>query len=642
MTDGVTGAVLELFRRRLFTLNGAVALAGMVALMIGLLAESAVGRIVCGLIVATAAVYLLLVSLRRGRQVRKEDDRKQEESTSPGAEMKTLIFDDFQSAGGAYVVKELGDEETVVPSSRSTHPASVELKPETLRELEILDFFDLDSDEPYAESEPKSEFHSLVNKVLLVLKDVLFAHTVAFFWANREKNQMVLESMATESKRFMEGKRFPIEQDLVSQVAREGKPQIVGRINDQAQRELLRYYEEADPVCSVLCVPVFFRERSNEILPVGVIVADSKAEDAFGQETLVLMGRVTKLVSALIKSYTDKYDLLLDSELLTSLRRLQDRVRSRADEETVLAALADEAHKLAGWDCLTVTMYDEEKHGWLVQKVVNNMGEPYVEAGQTVDMSASLTGEVIRTNSVKVVDDLGTAPARFHAGELRPKKGSFVGIPVSSFNRCYGAVTLESRNGSHFSGGEVETLYRLVEQAGAMLEVLYMNDLAKDYVIIDHLTGSLTPKHFQKKLDEEIHRAEDFGGELSCVFFEVDNMAEHASRYGKDGAEAILSDFSKIIRGSLRAYDVLGRYRDDRFGVLLVNTAASDSYLWAEKIRKLMASHVVTVEGKSFSVTVSAGVCGLTEGMQAQELLAGTEQVLGKAVEKGGNLVRVY
>jgi PleD family two-component response regulator len=76
-------------------------------------------------------------------------------------------------------------------------------------------------------------------------------------------------------------------------------------------------------------------------------------------------------------------------------------------------------------------------------------------------------------------------------------------------------------------------------------------------------------------------------------------------------------------------------------GVLLINTAASDAYLWAEKIRKQIAGHIMTVGGRSFSITLSAGVCGLSDGMRKEDMLAGTMQLLSKAVEDGGNLVRV-
>jgi hypothetical protein len=56
----------------------------------------------------------------------------------------------------------------------------------------------------------------------------------------------------------------------------------------------------------------------------------------------------------------------------------------------------------------------------------------------------------------------------------------------------------------------------------------------------------------------------------------------------------------------------------------------------------MIASHVIEVAGRSFSVTVSVGVCGLIDGMRKDDLLEGTAQVLHTAIENGGNLVRVY
>jgi len=645
MTDDGT-SVMTVIRRRLLTVNGAVALLVSVALVVGLVIGSTAGRIMCGLIVAGGVVYFFawwrtVNAQKEGEETGIPDDAH---AQSPEGAMKKLLFDDYQTSGATYVVKEVEHEPAgVVPSSKTMRPAMSSPKAETLRQMEIPDFFDLDSDIPYSETEPKSEFHSLVNKVLLVLKDVLFAHSVAFFWANRDKHQIVLESMATDSDQFIGAKRFAMESDLVSQVAGTGKPRILGRVNPASEKELLRYYEVPVYVKSVLAVPVFYMDRARDILPVGVIVADSKAEDAFGQETLDLLGRFTKLVSALIKSYTDKYDLLLDAELLASIRRLQDRIKSDPGEQTILNALADEAHRLANWDYLTVAMYDDDRRGWCLQKVVNRPGEPYVAPDQSVDMQGSMVGGVIATNRVASVPDLAADDRfRFHSSEKAARTGSFLCVPISSMNRCYGALTLESRNTGHFSGNEVETLYRLVENAAASLEVLYMNNLVKDYVAIDQLTGSLTRKHFMKKIEEEVRRSEDNGLELSSVSIAIDGIVEQLNRYGREGCDVILNDTAKILRSSIRAYDVLGRLENDRLGVLLIGTAASDAYVWAEKMRKLISSHVMSVGARSFSVTVSAGVCGLSEGMGTEELVAGTTQVLGKAMEHGGNLVRVY
>jgi diguanylate cyclase (GGDEF)-like protein len=644
MNDGVRGK-FALVHRRLFTVNSAVALMAIAAVAIGILVGSMVARIICGLIVAAAGIYFF-AWWRIVREPRRDENAasgEQLQSQFPDSAMKKLLFDDYQSSAGKYVVREVEQEgKTVVPSTKSAQPVPA-IKPESLRQMEIPDFFDLDSDAPYSETEPKSEFHSLANKVLLVLKDVLFAHSVAFFWANRDKNQMVLESMASDSDLVMTEKRFGIENDLVSQVAMTGKPQILGRVNPASEKELLRYYQSPSYVKSALGVPVFFMDRAHGILPVGVIVADSKAEDAFGQETLEVLGRFTKLVSALIKSYTDKYDLLLDSELLSSIRRMQDRVRSDPGEQTILAALADEAHRLANWDYLTVAMYADDRHGWSLQKVVNRAGIPYVAPDQLVDAQGSIVGSVIASNKVADITDLAQDNrARFHAAEKLDHAGSFLCVPISTMNRCYGALSLESRNVNQFGGNEVETVYRLVEHAASLLEVLYMNNLVKDYVAVDHLTGSLTRRHFLKTLEDEVRRADDFGTELASVSLAIDGMEELHARYGREGCDVILNETVRILRSNLRPYDVLGRLENDRLGVLLINTAASDGYLWAEKMRKLMASHVITVGPRSFSVTLSAGVCGLSEGMGFDALIAGTTQVLGKALEHGGNLVRVY
>jgi len=103
-----------------------------------------------------------------------------------------------------------------------------------------------------------------------------------------------------------------------------------------------------------------------------------------------------------------------------------------------------------------------------------------------------------------------------------------------------------------------------------------------------------------------------------------------------------MHEIVSMVRSNIRSYDIIGREGPDRIGIAIINASASDAYLWGEKMRKLISGHIITFSGKSSSVTVSLGICGLMEGMKKEELMAGTSQVLLKAREKGGNLVRVY
>lgn len=645
MTYGSAKAMVEKLRVRLVGLDGAIALVGILALFIGFFVDSRPGWVICLLAFAASVLYLIVVwrQHRETESTRGEfQDQEEAYSQSPEGDMKKLLFDDYQSSEGGYVVKVVEDTQPVVPSTKQAQPAPFPQASEPVRELEVVDFFDLDSDASIAEAEPRAEFHSLMNKLLIVLKDVLFSHTVAFFWVNRDKEQMVPEGWASNSE-FYSKERFSIGDDLVSLVATAQKHQLVGRLDAAAELEMLRYYSSPNGIRSVVGVPVFFKRGSADIDVIGVLVADSLAEDCFGQETLILLGQFTKLVSSLVKSYTDKYDLLLEAELANSLRRMADRIKSDPREEIVFAALAEESNRLARWDYMTITMYSEAEHGWVVQKTVNKLGTPYVAPGLVVDLRASIVADAIRTNQVQNIPDLTVVGLpRFAEEERVNTAGSFLCIPISSFNRCYGAFTVESKDPGAYSGNEEGTLYRLVESASGSLEVLYMNDLVREFVVIDQHTGSMTRRHFLKKMEEEVQRAEEFGTDLSLVSFAVDGLADHVARYGKDSPDAILTEISRVIRGNIRAFDAVGRYETDRLGVLLVNMAASNAYLWAEKVRKLIAGHVMNLGSKAFSVTVSVGVCGLADKMPPQQLLSGTSRVLEKAQEGGGNLVRVY
>jgi diguanylate cyclase (GGDEF)-like protein len=626
--------------------EGVAAIVGVASLASAFFIPLIAWRVGLLLLAAGAGVFAAMSRLRRGASQSEEGSTDASETGSHPQEgaMKKLYFDDYQSSGNSYVVKEVSDDaHGVVASSRKAERVETGYRAEQLRDMDIPDFFDLDADGSYSDSDPKAEFHSLANKVLLVLKDVLFAHSVVFFWANRDKQQLVMESMATDSPALFGTKRFPIERDLVSQVALSAKPRVIGRINPVTEKELLRYYDHPAEVKSALAVPVFFMDKVRGIEPVGVIVADSVAEDAFGQESLDLLGRFTKLISSMVKSYTDKYDLLLDAELLSSMRRMQDRIKSDPSEETILAALADEAYRLASWEYLTVTMYSEEHNGWSLAKVVNRPGLPYAAPDQRVDLRESIVGGSIERNEVVTCDDMSKdARSYFHLNERCPRAGSFLCVPVSSVNRCYGALTLHHSNVRHFGASEQQTVYRLVENAAAALEVVYMNALVREQVATDAMTGAYTRRHFLSMLEKEILRAMDHGAELAAVTIAVDGLEGQEARYGRDGRDVILRELATMARAQTRPYDLVGRLEDDRIAVVLIDTAASDGYLWAEKVRKQIASHVMNVGSRSFSVTVSVGVCGLNDGMSTSDLITGTRHVLDKAIENGGNLVRVY
>jgi diguanylate cyclase (GGDEF)-like protein len=650
---------------RLNSSDGIVLAVGIIALIAGVLVDVFVWRLICLLVVVGSS--MLLYALYHVRTVHDHGTAKgansHHRSQSETEEMKKLIFDDLQShRGGRYAVEEVHEpmhhehgaedlhaiEETAVSARtglRGFESISSEAPP-VVREFQTSDFFDVDSAIYKEEAEPRAEFDFLLHKVVGALKEVLFAHSVAFFWANREKMQMVLEARATDSVQFVTTRRFSMGHDLVSKVAETGKPEVLTEMNPLTETELVPYYDGPDGIQSFAGVPVYFSRSSDPHAmeqPVGVLVVDSKTPDEFGQETLSLLGQFTKLISALIKSYTDKYDLLLDSELLRSIRRLQERVRNNFSLQTIVQSLAEETSKLVTWDFLSIVLYDEHKRAWVARKITNRAHEAYIVSEQAIDFPDSIVGQAIKHNTHSIVDDLETSSTpRYFSEERIDRRGSFVTVPMSSLNKCYGALNVESRDKYNFSRQNIEILYRLAENAASALEILYTNELIDEYVIIDGLTGVYSKKFFHQKLEEELFRSDDSGSELSLLFVGIDKSADISNRFGQEGFERVMMTLARAIRASVRPYDAVGRYDTDRFGVLLVNTAANDAYLWSEKLRKSIAGHVINLDGKSFSMTISIGLSGALDGMKPEELVGNTTTVFRRASEAGGNTVRVF
>ncbi|MBI3365641.1 MAG: GAF domain-containing protein, partial [Ignavibacteriae bacterium] len=367
--------------------DGIIVSIGVASLVCGILVDIFIIRLVCLLVVASSAV--LLYALVRVKRLDGHNGAvsvsRHSHSQAENEHMKKLFFDDFQSHSAERLKAEEVYDSASVHEHRalSTHTASIpssgkpaqpkyyvppkEIVPPVVREFQISDFFDIDSEIYRGDPEPRTEFNFLLHKVLMVVKDVLFANSVVFFWANREKHQMVMEARVSDSPNFIPTRRYAMGHDLVTGVAENGKPELVSEVNPMSERELLPYYTTPVGIHSFIGVPVYFSRLNHEQIPtypVAVIAIDSKVEDAFGQETLALLGQFTKLVSALIKSYTDKYDLLLDSELLRSIRRLQERVRNDFSLNTILHSLSEETSKLVSWDHISVVLYEEKKHAW--------------------------------------------------------------------------------------------------------------------------------------------------------------------------------------------------------------------------------------------------------------------------------------
>jgi diguanylate cyclase (GGDEF)-like protein len=560
------------------------------------------------------------------------------------------VHQSSESDSGMLELKNLVDSETEIesdehdPSTETNAMMQAERIPqERSIDFQLSDFFDSEP-EGTKEQGPRAEFNDLVKKVLTVIKEVNFAHTVALFWINRDKNQLVLENFVSESEFFASHRRRELGVDLVSQVALGGKPQILTNVNAASVQETLPYYEGAEAVKTFVGVPIFYSHATMKPQEaVAVLTVDCRGEDAYGPETLALLGNFTKLISSLIRSYTDKYDLLLDSEMLLSISRFREQMRMEFSAHNLARSLAEETAKLIAWDYVSVVLYDDARASWSVQFTLNRMNDPYVSLTSEIDVANSIVGQVIQSCNARVVERIATlGRPRFYPAERCESSGSLLVVPLNSISRCYGALVVESKDVSTYAENDVKLIRKLTGTASWALEILGLNDVAANFVATDEITGVASQKYFLMRLQEEVQRANDFLATVTVVLIGVDGVSDLTSRYGSDGVDAVMQSVGRVVKSAVRPYDVIGRYDTTTFGVILVQSSANEAALWSEKVRKNVASNIIIANEKTFSVTVSIGIANSNGTTRDVEILEHAGRVLNKAIESNGNIVRVY
>jgi diguanylate cyclase (GGDEF)-like protein len=596
--------------------------------------------------VALIAYVIVRVGKRRGFFIQTTDeDRHSLTSEDSNIRMKKLVFDDFQVTGKQYQVDFVDESEHSQPMHHEQDNIALEKKDSektTTTVFELNEFIETPGIGENAEESPRAEFNALIQRVLSVVKDVHFAHTVALFWINREKQQLVLEGYTTDSEKFMTNRRLPIGSDVVSQIAVNGKPQIVNFVDALGQDDMVPYYETTDAVKTFVGVPIFFSGIQSQD-PVAVLTLDCLEADAYGNETITSLAQIAKLISTLIRSYTSKYDLLLDSEVLRSISRVREQLSIDFGAHSITRSLAEETSRLVPWDYIAIVLFDDSRKSWVVHNLLNRMNDPYVPLMSELDPQQSLVIGVIQTSVPKIIDDLSTtAVPRFYQSERCESKGALVIIPLNSLNRCYGALVIESKDPKTYSDADVKLVQKLAETSSWALEILSLTEVMNNYISLDETTGVSTRKSFMGRLHEEVQRASDFSNDLSLVMVSIDRMDDHIARYGREAFDFILQNVGRMVKVSIRPYDVVGRFDFNCFVILLVNTTSNEASLWAEKIRKNVASNILNIDNKSFSVTISVGVAGAIDEASDVDLLENTNRVLRKAIEAGGNIVRVY
>jgi diguanylate cyclase (GGDEF)-like protein/PAS domain S-box-containing protein len=166
--------------------------------------------------------------------------------------------------------------------------------------------------------------------------------------------------------------------------------------------------------------------------------------------------------------------------------------------------------------------------------------------------------------------------------------------------------------------------------------VRYQNDL-KRLAETDSLSSLFNRRAFRAGVLQSLAREPQ--GCSNMAIFDLDNFKGVNDRFGHDAGDEVISRFSEVLRGSIRAADIAGRWGGEEFVLFLPDASLDEAAAVVERVRSRFAEMVFEWHGHAeASFTASAGLAVASPGQgDFPDMIAAADSALYEAKRRGRN-----
>ena len=157
---------------------------------------------------------------------------------------------------------------------------------------------------------------------------------------------------------------------------------------------------------------------------------------------------------------------------------------------------------------------------------------------------------------------------------------------------------------------EAEILARvasLVRMARLRTELDATREYLRLHLQTDETTHLLNRRFFFQAAHREYGRARRYNHELSCLMVSVDFFKHYNAMYGYDCGDYLLRTIANILRDSTRDSDIVARFSEDKFIVMLPETPIDGAIILRENVQRAITENSFNWHATDLPVSVSIG-----------------------------------
>ncbi|MDQ2818742.1 MAG: sensor domain-containing diguanylate cyclase [Candidatus Eremiobacteraeota bacterium] len=261
--------------------------------------------------------------------------------------------------------------------------------------------------------------------------------------------------------------------------------------------------------------------------------------------------------------------------------------------------------------------------------------------GSRVRLGEGLAGYAAAEQRPFIVADL----QKDHREANQPKPKSMRGclvVPIVSEGRTIGCVELMSALANSYAFEQQRLVDRLIRLASVGIQNARLHSKTLEMADTDSMTGLLTNRAYQERLEVEFLKAQSQRQSLSLIILDVDFFKRVNDTYGHPQGDELLRQLGEIIRLHARKTDVCCRYGGDEFTVVMPETIKAEAAMVAGRIRQAVEDKAFHLDEAVARITISIGVGGYPQDVSAKkELVKAADVALYAAKQSGRNNVKL-
>jgi len=215
-------------------------------------------------------------------------------------------------------------------------------------------------------------------------------------------------------------------------------------------------------------------------------------------------------------------------------------------------------------------------------------------------------------------------------------------IPLICHDRVVGVLNLADKIDEIYSRADVAFIELFGQLIGASIGNMKLFEKIQRQATTDGMTGLANHKTFYEILEKELWRSRRYGGLISLIMIDIDNLKKINDTYGHRAGDRVIKEVSRRIKACIRQIDTAARYGGDEFAVILPNTALTEATIAAERMVDSVSGAPVTWKKDQIPLSISVGLGQYDSDCSPEEITSKSDQALYTAKQAGRNTFRIF